>query len=319
MSLSRFVAFTFSVGVMTLGAGAVFSQVYPSKPIRIITGGAARGNDFDSRQIAQGISGPLDQPVIVDNRTGPLAIDTVSKAPPDGYALLVIGTSLWLTPLLQKAPYDAVRDFSPITLTERIVNILAVHPSVPAKFVKELIELAKAKPGELNFGASVPGGSNHLAAVLFKSMAGIDIVGVPYKASAPVITALIGGEVQLTIIDAGLIMPHAKTGKLRALAVTSAEPSTLAPGLPTVAASGLPGYESVNMVGVLAPGKTPSAIINRLNQEIVRVLNMPEVKERYLNAGMEIATSTPDQFTAAIKSDTTRLGKLIKDAGIKAD
>ena len=315
MLLSRFVVSTISIGLMVLGAGAVSAQDFPTKPIRIITGGVGGGNDFTARQLAQGITGSLGQPVIVDNRTGFLATEAVSKAPPDGYTLIVIGNALWVRPLLEKVPHD-VRDFSPITLTERTVNIVAVHPSLPVKSIKELIALAKARPGELNYGSSAPGSSNHLAGELFRSMAGVKLVNVPYKSSPPVITALIGGEVQLAIIDVGLVVPHVKTGKLRALAVTSTEPSALAPGLPTVAASGLPGYESVSMVGVLAPTKTPAAIINRLNQEMVRVLNMPEVKERFLNVGIEVATSSPEQFAATIKSDIAKWGKVIKDAGI---
>ena len=163
------------------------------------------------------------------------------------------------------------------------------------------------------------GGSAHLAAELFKSMAGVNIVHVPYKGGAAAITALISGEVQLTITDAGLVAPHVKSGKLRALAVTSAEPSALAPGLPTVAASGLPGYEAVGMTGMFAPAKTPAAIINRLNQEIVRVLNLPDVKERFLNAGVEVVASSPEQFAAKIKSDIATISKVIKDAGIKTE
>ena len=179
--------------------------------------------------------------------------------------------------------------------------------------------MAKARPGELNYASGATGGSTHLAAELFKSMAGVNIVHVPYKGSAPAITALISGEVQLTITDVGLVAPHVKSGKLRALAVTSAEPSALVPGLPTVAASGLPGYEAVGMTGILAPAKTPAAIINRLNQEIVRVLNMPEVKEQFFNAGVEVVGSSPEQFAATIKSEIAKLGKVIKDAGIKVD
>ena len=318
MRLSRWVVSIILAGSLTLATGAASGQAYPSKPIRIITGGAGSGNDFTARQIVQGISGPLGQPVIVDNRTGPLATEAVWKAPADGYTVLVIGGALWIRPLLEKVGYDALRDFSPITLTEKTTNIVAVHPSLPVKSVKDLIALARARPGELNFGSTAPGSSNHLAAVLFKSMAGIDIVGVPYKSSSPVITALIGGEVQLAIIDVGLVLPHVKTGRLKALAITSMEPSPLAPGLPTVAASGLPGYESVSLVGVLVPVKTPAPIINRLNQEIVRVLNMAEVKERFLNAGIEVVTSTPEEFAATIKSDFAKWSKVIRDAGVKS-
>ena len=320
MLVSRFAVETFWIGLMVLGAGVVSGQDYPNKPIRIVTGGAGGGSDFTSRQIAQGISGSLGQPVVVDNRaSGVIAGEIVSKAPPDGYNLTVAGSAFWILQLLRKMPYDAVADFAPVSLISREVNILAVNPSVPATSVKELIALAKAKPGQLNYGSSTPAGPAHLAAELFKSMAGVNIVNVPYKITPMVITALIGGEVHLTIMDAGLVAPHVKTGKLRALAVTSAEPSALTPGLPTVAASGLPGYEVVGLTGIWAPAKTPAAIINRLNQEIVRVLNRADVKERFLNAGSEVVGGSPQEFTAMIKSDIARMSKVIKDAGIKVD
>jgi tripartite-type tricarboxylate transporter receptor subunit TctC len=214
--------------------------------------------------------------------------------------------------------YDAVSDFSPISLIAREVSVVAVHPSVPVKSIKELIALAKARPGQLTFSSATPGGASHLAGELFKHMAGINIVWVPYKGNAPAIAALLSGEVQLTIIDAGQMAPHVKVGKLRALAVTSSEPSALVPGLPTVSASGLPGYEAIGMTGLWAPVKTPGAIITRLNQEIVRVLKLPEVKEQLTNAGEEIVGSSPEQFASTIKSDIAKWGNLIKSIGIKA-
>ena len=297
--------------------GAASGQDYPSRPIRIITAAAGGGSDFTSRVIAQGITGALGQPVIVDNRTAILAAEAVSKAPPDGYSLLVTGTSFWVGPLLQKVPYDAVRDFLPVVQIAREVNIVAVHPSVPARSIRELIALAKARPGELNNAWTVAGSSNHLSGELFKAMAGVNIVGIAYKGSAAGLTALISGEVQLAINDSGIVAPHVKSGKLRALAVTSAEPSALVPGLPTVAASGLPGYEAVSMTGLWAPGKTPATIVNRLNQEIVRFVRTPEAKEKFLGNGAETVGSSPEQFASAITADIAKWGKVIKDAGIK--
>ena len=306
------------VGLMLVGASGAPAQDYPSKPIRIVTSAAGGGSDFTARQVAQGISGPLGQPVIVDNRAGGIiAAEVVAKSPPDGYTLTMQG-ALWIVPLLAKAPYE-VSDFAPIVQTERIVNIVAVHPSVPVKSVKDLIALAKARPGELNYASVSIGGSTHLAVELFKSMAGTNIVHVPYKGAQAAVPALMSGEVQMMIFDAGVLAPHVKSGKLRALAVTSAQPSTLLPTLPTVAASGLPGYESGAMAGLFAPAKTPKAIIDRLNLEIVRALNRPDVKERFLTAGLEIVGSTPEEFAAAIKADTARLTKVIKDAGIKVN
>ena len=307
-----------SAGLLAPAAGVVSGQDYPSRLIRIVTSGAGGGSDFASRQIAQGITGPLGQPVIVENRPAPQAAEAASRAAGDGYTLLVAGGSLWITPLLQKMPYD-IRDFQAISQISREINIVAVHPSVPVKSIKELIALAKARPGELNYSSAAIGSSQRLGAELFKSMAGVNIVGVSYKSSAAVITALISGEVQLTINDAGLLAPHVKSGKLRALAATSAEPSPLAPGLPTVAASGVPGYELVSTTGILAPAKTPGAVITRLNQEIVRVLNRADVKERFLSIGQQVVGGTPEQFAAIIKGDTTKWSKVIKDAGIKVD
>ena len=304
---------------MALGIGSVSAQDYPAKPIRIVTSAPGGGSDFISRLIAQGISGPLGQPVIVDNRPNvPITAAFVSKAPPDGYTLLVAGSSLWVYPMLNEAQYN-VADFLPISLIAAEVLILAVHPSVPARSIKELIALAKAKPGELRVSTGIPGSPPHLAVQLLKLMAAVNILDVPYKSALSAVTGVVGGEVHLTIYDAALITPHATSGRLRALAVTSAMPSALAPGLPTVASAGLPGYESVGMTGIFAPVKTSSSIINRLNQEVVRVLSQPDVKERLLNAQEEPVGNSPEQFSAYIKTDIARVSKVIKDAKIKVE
>ena len=313
----RFLAGMLSVGVMVLSAGGVYGQDYPNKPIRIVTTAAGSGGDFPSRIIAQGISGPLGQPVIIDNKSGGLfASETVAKAPADGHTLVVNGASLWISPLLRKVSYDPVGDFSPISLLVREVFIVALHPSVAANNVKELIALAKSRPGELNFGSAGSGGANHLAAELFKSMAGIKIVHVPYKGAGAAITAVISGEVQLIFGSATAIMPLTKSMKVRPLAVTSDEQSTLYPTLPTVAAF-LPGYESVSKTAVFAPARTPQPIINRLHDEIVRLLNQAEVKEKFFNAGAEVVGSSPEQLAVTMKSEMIRLSKVIKEAGIR--
>jgi tripartite-type tricarboxylate transporter receptor subunit TctC len=212
-----------------------------------------------------------------------------------------------------------VTDFSPIAIATRDVLIFTVHPSLPAKSVKDLIALAKARPGQLNYASGGIGGAAHLPVELFNAMAGVNIVHIPYKGLALAITALIGGEVQLLVLDVGLATPHMKSGKLRALAVTSAKPSVLAPGLPTVAASGLPGYEASAVTAIFAPARTPVAIINRLNQEIVRFLRTPEAKEKFLAAGVDTVGSTPDELAAMLKFDIATTAKLIKDAGIKVE
>ena len=317
MLIKRFVEWMFSIGMMVLGAGMVFGQNYPNKPIRIVASAAGGSGDFAARLIAQGLSGALSQQVVVDNRGGVIPGEIVSKAPPDGYTLLIDAASFWIGPLLQETPYDPVKDFAPVTLTDSAPNVLVVNPSLPVKSVKELIALAKARPGELNYGSSSTGSSPHLAAELFNMMAGVKIVRVPFKGSGPAVISLLGGQVQLMFATAGSVAPHVKSGRLRALAVASLQPSALAPGLPTIAASGVPGYEAVAFEGMFAPAKTPVAIIDRLNQEIVRVLNRAEVKERFFNAGVETVGSTPEEFAAAIKSNVAKWGKLIKEAGIR--
>ena len=316
--MTRLVVTMFSAGVM-LSVSMTCAQNYPNKPIRIATGGAGGGSDFVSRQIAQGISGPLGQQVIVDNRGSLISVETAAKAAPDGYTLLVAGNPLWLLPLLQNVSFDPVRDFSPISLVSRAPSIVVVHPSVAVNSVRELITLAKARPGKLNYASSGTGGSPHLSAELFKSMAGVNIVQIPYKSPGTAINDLIGGHVDLMFAASGAIEPHIKSGRLRALAVTSAEPSPLLPGLPTVSATGLPGYESSTIQGVLAPARTPIAIINLLNREIVRTLNRPDVKERFVGAGIETVGSSPERFAAAMKSEMTRMGKVIKEAGIRPE
>jgi tripartite-type tricarboxylate transporter receptor subunit TctC len=290
---------------------------YPAKPVRIITGEPGGSNDFAARLIVQGISGPLGQPVIVENRTASFAADYVAGGAADGYTLLYAGTPLWISPLLRKTNYDPIKDYAPVTLVLTAPSVLAVHPSLPAKSVKDLIALAKAKPGALNYGSSGVGTANHLAVELFKSMAGVEIMHIPYKGGGPSMIALLGNEVQLMFITAGSIAPHLKSDKLRALAVASAEPFALVPGLPTVASSGLPGYESGSIQGVFAPAKTPVGVIRRLNREIVQVLRATDVKDKLLSTGSQAVGSSPEEFSAKIKSEITRLGKVIKEKGIR--
>lgn len=312
-------------GMVVAAASALVSsaapgQDYPVKPVRIITSGVGGGTDFTSRLIAQGLSVNMGQQVLVDNRASSVITgEFVSRAAPDGYTLLTAANSLWQGPLLQKVGYDAIRDFAPITLAVTSPNILVVHPSLPVKTVKELIALAKARPGELNFGSGGNGSSSHLSAELFRSMAGINMVRINYKGTGPVYAALIGGEIQVFFSTPGGATPHIKSGRLRPIAVTSLQPSALYPDMPTVASAGLAGYESSVPHGVVAPAKTPAAIIAKLHQEIVRVLNAPESRERFLNSGVEVVGSTPDQFSAYIRNDVARLTKVIKEAGIRAE
>ena len=319
MLSSRFAIALLLLGVVTLVALPALSQSYPNKPVRMVVSGIAGSSNFAARLIAQGLTGALGQQVIVDGREGGVVVsELVAKAAPDGYTLLLNGSALWLLPFMRSnVPYDPVKDFSPITLAISTPNILVVHPSVPINSVKDLIALAKARPGELNCATGNAGTSNHLAAELFKAMTGVNIMRIPYKGIAPALNDLISGQVQLMFGAAAAVTQHIKSGRLRAVAVTSAQPSALAPGLPTVAAAGVPGYASVAIFGVLAPAKTPAAIIKRLHQDITRVLNTAEVRTRFFNSGSEVVASTPDEFAAAIKSEMAGLGKLITDAGIR--
>lgn len=306
------------LAAIMFNSGVSRTQEYPIKPVKIVTGSVGGGNDLIARQIAQGITGPLGQPVIVDNRgVGALPMEAVYRQPPDGYTLLLQGASLWILPLLQKTSYDVARDFAPVTLISKDVNILAVHPSLPVTSVKDLIALAKARPGQLNYGSTTSGAPQFLGMELLKSMAGVNIVNISYKGIAPALTALLSGEIQVLLGDPGLVAPHAKQNRLKALAVTSAQPSALAPGLPPMAEAGLPGYEWIGMTLMVVPGKTPAPIITRLNQEIVRYISRPDVKERFLSSGTEISGSSPDELGTTLKNDTAKAAKLLKEAGIR--
>lgn len=295
-------------------------QDYPSKPIRIITATPGGTPDLLSRLIAPGLTTALGQQVIVENRIEIIAIETAARARPDGYTLFLSGAAVWLLPFMRSnVSWDPVTDFLPITLASTAPNILVVHPSLPVNTVKELISLAKARPGGLHDANAGFGTSSQLSSALFKAMTGVNVVAVPYKGTGQALTGLMGGEIQLAFTLLASAMPHVKSGKLRALAVTSAEPSRLAPDLPTVAASGVPGYEAVSLLGIFAPAKTPATIMSRLNQEIVQTLKSAEVKERLFAAGAEVVASSAEELTATIKSEMTRMGKVIKDAGIRTE
>jgi tripartite-type tricarboxylate transporter receptor subunit TctC len=266
--------------------------------------------------VAQGIAPALGQQVIVDNRPTVLLGEIVAKAPADGYTLLVSGSPHWIGPLIEAASYDPIGDFSPISVVDRAPVILVVHPSMPVKSVKALIALAKAKPGQLNYGSGGAGGSNHLGAILFNYMAGVNIVRVPYKGSGPAMTALMSGEVQVMFPSAGGVASHIQSGRLRALAVGSAQPSALAPGVPTLAEAGVPGYVSEAMHALFAPAKTPQAIVARLNREVRQYLETAQAKEMFLKGGVEAVASTPEELTATMKTEMASIGKVLKAAGI---
>ena len=320
MPVSRLVVKIFSAGLMVLSGGVVLGQEYPNKPIRIVTSPVGGGNDFMARTIAQEIAAPLGQPVIVENRSGGVVPgDIVAKAVPDGYTLLSAGGTFTLGPLMQKTPYDVLKDFIPVVYTAMAPNIVVVHPAVPAKSIKDLIALAKAKPGQLNYSSAGTGSQGHLAAELFKSVAGVNIVRVPFGGNGPAITSAVAGEVQMMFPNPPTAMPHIKSGRVRALAVTSLQPSPLVPGYPTVHDSGLPGFEVISMDFIFAPAKTPAAVINRLNREIATAITKPDVKQKYFNTGVETVGSSPEESAKLLRADLAKWAKVIKDGNIKAD
>ena len=317
-SISRFLC----AWAMAIGAAGASGQSFPVKPVRIVADAPGGGTDFVARLVARGLSDTLGQQVLVDNRGGAggaIAAEHVAKASPDGYTLILWSDGLWTLPLLRNVPYDVSRDFAPVALIGILPSILVVHPSLPVKNVKELLALAKTRPGEMSYVSGGAGANSHISGELLKAMAGVNIMHVPYKGGGPGMTALMGGEVQLMFMGAASTMPHIKSGRLRGLGVTTAEPFPLLPGMPTVAASGVPGYQSVLIYGVFAPAKTPPGLVNQLNQEIVRVLNSADTKERFVNAMILTIGGSPEQLGTRVNAEVLRLGKFIKEAGIRAE
>jgi tripartite-type tricarboxylate transporter receptor subunit TctC len=312
-----------AVVLLAVATGAHAAGPFPTKPIRIIVPQSAGGStDLAARVVMQRLSEILGQPIVVDNRPGAGSLngtETVAKAPADGYTLLTVAASFSINPSLhEKLPFDPVRDFSPITRFAALPHILVVHPTLQAKTVKELIALAKAKPGELNYASSGVATSTHLAAELFRNMTGTDMVQVPFKGGAPGMVGLLSGQVQLYFATISTALPHVKGGKLRALAVTSAKRSIVAPELPTIAEAGVPGYEHASWVGLLAPGKTPRDVIARLHEASVNVVNTQEVKSLLLKEGLEPVGDTPHEFASLIKREVAKWMQVVKAAGIKA-
>ncbi len=297
---------------------------YPTKPIRLIIPFApGGGTDITGRVIAQKLTDALGQTVVADNRAGAngtIGADLAAKAPPDGYTISMISSSHSVNPsLMKKLPYDLVIDLAPITQATTQPYALVLHPSVPAKSVKELIALAKAKPGTLNYGSSGTGGLSHLSGALFSYLAGIEINHVPYKGGAPALTDVIAGQIQM--LYSTILQAHAqlKAGRLRALAVTTAKRSQSMPELPTMAEAGVKGYEVAGWYGVVAPAKTPRPIVTKLNQEIVRALRMPDVADKMAADGSEPMGTTPEQFGAHIKAEVAKWRDLIQKTGIRAE
>jgi tripartite-type tricarboxylate transporter receptor subunit TctC len=307
-----------------LAAAPVAAQSYPSKPIRWIVPFPTSGaTDILTRTIAQKLSEALGQPVIVDNKPGAggaLGSDIVAKAAPDGYTLLMATTSTHsIGPALQKLPYDAQRDFAPISAVADSTNVLIVSPRLGVNTVHELVALAKSRPGQLNYSSSGTGSIVHLSGERFKSMAGVDIQHIPYKGTALAIPDIISGQIDLMFDNIVSVMPHIRSGKVKALAISSHKRSSLLPELPTMTEAGIVGYISDTYFGVFAPAGTPTEIIARLNAELVKIVHNRETRERLLKLGAEPVGSTPDQLAAMVRTENVKWAKVITDAGIKLD
>jgi tripartite-type tricarboxylate transporter receptor subunit TctC len=311
--------------VIAAPAIAADAQSFPAKSIRIIVpfpvGGIA---DIMSRVFGQRFTEAWNQPVIVDNRPGAggnIGADIVAKSPPDGYTLVMasIGTHAVNVSLFSKMPYDPVRDFAPVALVVEADGLLVLHPSVPVKTVRDLIALARARPGQLVYASAGNGTAAHLAGELFKSMAKVDIVHIPYKGNVPAITDLVGGQTSMLFATLPTVLPLAKAGRLRALAVTGAQRNPAIPEVPTMAESGLPGFEVTNWIGVFAPAGTPAEVVAKLNTEIMRIMRSPDVQSRLANEGAKFRPTTPGEFAAFQKAEIAKWGKVIRDAGVRVD
>ena len=303
---------------------AVAQPAYPARPIRMVSpfppGG---GNDTLCRAVAQKLTDSLKQQVIVENRPGANGIvgtEIAARAAPDGYTIVLIPSAHAVNATLyKKLPYDSVKDFTMISLVGWSPLVLASHPSLPAKNVKELIVLAKARPGQLTYGSSGVGASGHLAGAMFDTMTGTKMVHIPYKGMALAVTDIIGGQITLTFGTALSVVPHVRSGRLRALAMTGAQRSPAYPDLPTVAESGVPGYEASLWYGFAGPARIPADIVNRLNSEIARALALPDVRERLASQGVDARTNTPEEFSRLLVSDLKRWAEVVQRAGVTAE
>ena len=305
--------------------GLAAAQAYPAKPLRmIVTFAAGGGTDVAARTVAPKLSEALGQPVVVENRAGAngaVGAEAGARSAPDGYTLVVgaAGTLVVAPHLGAKLPFDTFKDFAPVSLLVTSPFIVTLHPSVQAGSIRELVALAKANPGRINYGSSGTGGAPQLAAELFKNTAGVNMVHVPYKGLGPAITDLLGGQIQAVFADVGLVSAHIQGGKLKGLAITSASRLPTLPDLPTVAESGIPGYAAGTWYGVLAPAGTPPAIVSRLSEELRKVLALPEVRASFASQGVSPAGNTPEQFSAFLRDEHAKWGKVIRDAGIKSE
>ena len=309
---------------LALASAAVSAQNYPTRTVRIVVPYAPGGNtDFTARVIAGKLTEIFGQQVVVENRAGGatnIGSDLVAKAAPDGYTILMGGAANAINmSLYQKLPYDTLRDFAPVSLCVKGANVLAVHPSMPVKNIKELIALAKTTPGKLNYASSGLGSSNQMAGELFKIMAGVNIVHVPYKGNAPALTDTIGGQVEMIFSGVPLLVPHIQGGRIRAIGIGSLKRFPALPQVPTIDEAGLKGYEATTWFGMLAPIKTPKEIVARLNVEVGKILASAEVSEKFINEGVEPMGGSTDFFTAFIRDEIAKYAKVVKAANLKGE
>ena len=302
----------------------LLAQSYPTKPVRIIVPLVPGGNlDIVARAVGQRLGEGLGQQVIVENRPGASSLvgtQYVAKSAADGYTLLAMANTFASVPSVVANPgYDPVKDFTGVTLTCKVAQVLVVTPALPVKSVKELVALAKARPGDLNYASGAPGATSQLAAELFKSMAGVKIVWVPYKDNGPGVLSVLAGQTQIMFANAPGVEELAKAGKVRILGVTTARASPVFPGVPSIAEAGVPGYEALTIDAIVVPARTPAAIVNRLNQEIVRALNEPGTKKTLFNSGVVVVGGTPEELGAFIKSSIAKWSKVIKEAGAEVN
>lgn len=305
-------------------ATSLCAQTYPTKPIRLmVPSSPGGGTDITARIIAPKMIAGLRQQIVVENRAGAntmIGTEMVARAAPDGYTLLLSSTPLSINPaMVAKMSYDALHDFAAVTQVVSLPNLLVVHPSLPARNVKELIALAKARPGQLTYASAGSGSSPHLAMALLTGMSGLKIIHVPYKGAGPGVIDVIAGQISLMTPSIITVLNYVKGGRLRALGVTSLKRASGVPDLPTVAESGIPGYEAAQWFGLMVPAGTPREIINVLHAEVVRVLQMPDVRARFSADGAEAVGSTPEEFSAYIRAETFKWGKVVRDSNIRAD
>ena len=312
-----------AIAVSCVVAAPVFGQAYPAKPIRFIVGFPPGGtNDIVARVIAPKLGEQMGQQVIVDNRGGAntaIASDVFVRTPPDGYTIMLNAPGHATNPALMKLNFDPIKDFAFITIAAESQNLLVVHPSFPPRTVKELIAISKRRPGDINYGSSGIGTTVHLSAELFQFMTGVKWVHIPYKGGGPALVGLLSGEFSLYFGNVPTVIRQARDGKLRALATTGAKRTPAAPDIPTIAESGIPGYEVATFYGVSAPAKTPRPIVDRLHGEIVKVLNAPDIRQKLQDLGADPVGNTPEQYTAFMQAEIAKWTKVIKAAGIKGE